>query len=78
MTPTEIKKIRKSLGLTQNQLAVACNTHVQTVKKWESTAPGQGRVPSGTAIQMLELMLDLKRIKKWQWFKKKYINEFAK
>lgn len=36
MTPAELRRRRKALGLTQKQLAAVLGRHVITVSKWEA------------------------------------------
>ena len=62
------KEARLKLGLTQSQMATACNTSVGTVTKWDQ---GQ-RVPRGQASRLIDVLL---------WLKSKdmldlYLNEF--
>jgi DNA-binding transcriptional regulator YiaG len=35
MSPEEVKRIRKRLGLTQSKFATLIGVHVVSVKKWE-------------------------------------------
>lgn len=70
MTPKEVKEIRVKLGISQSELAKACNTHVGTIRKWERDS---GQSPSGISVRLLYLLLDLKYMRQWQWFKKEYI-----
>jgi DNA-binding transcriptional regulator YiaG len=50
------KEARETLGLTQTQMARACNTHPMTVSKWET---GE-RVPRNQAARLIEVLLWLK------------------
>lgn len=50
------KQIREQLGLTQSEMARACNTHPMTVSKWET---GE-RIPRGQAERLIEVLLWLK------------------
>lgn len=49
MTPTELKAIRKQLGLTQKQLAEKVGVTVHAVRKWEQ---GQ-RAVKGPALKII-------------------------
>lgn len=51
------KEARIRLGLSQSEMAKACNTSIGTVTKWDQ---GQ-REPRGQAIQLIKLMLWLKK-----------------
>jgi DNA-binding transcriptional regulator YiaG len=50
------KQIRELLGLTQSEMARACNTSIGTVTKWDQ---GQ-RAPRGQAARLIEVLLWLK------------------
>ena len=52
MTPDEVKRIRKQLGLTQSKFAELIGVHVVTVKKWETGALGM-RAAVEKLIRML-------------------------
>jgi DNA-binding transcriptional regulator YiaG len=47
------KQIREQLGLTQSEMARACNTSIGTVTKWDQ---GQ-RAPRGQAARLIEVLL---------------------
>ena len=50
--PSDIKKIRQNLGLTQGDLALLLGVGVDTVRKWE-----QGRnTPEGPSRRMLQAL----------------------
>jgi DNA-binding transcriptional regulator YiaG len=53
LSPQRVRKIRKALGLTQQQLAEALNLHhYSTVNRWEN-----GKIVcSGPAVVALELL----------------------
>jgi DNA-binding transcriptional regulator YiaG len=40
MTPDEVRRIRKRLGLTQSKFATLVGVHLVTIKKWETGAMG--------------------------------------
>lgn len=66
MTPHEFKEARRSLGLTQSQLARILDTAPQTIRKWEmppdrSTARG----PNPVACQAMRWMLAGFRPPEW-------------
>jgi DNA-binding transcriptional regulator YiaG len=62
------KQIRAKLGLSQSQMAELCNTHKNTVSKWD-----QGkRVPTGPARRLLELLVLFKDSRLF----KKYLKRF--
>jgi DNA-binding transcriptional regulator YiaG len=46
MTPTELRRIRKRLGLTQRQLAALVDVHWVTARRWEAS---MRRIPNTTA-----------------------------
>jgi DNA-binding transcriptional regulator YiaG len=46
MTPAELRRIRKRLGLTQRQFSALVGVHLVTVKKWEAS---MRRIPNTTA-----------------------------
>ena len=50
--PEEIQKARKSLGLSQDQFAVAFGVSASTLRKWEQ---GQ-RSPTGAAKTLLKII----------------------
>lgn len=53
MTPEQIKLARKSLGLTQAEMADKIGVCVDAVKQWESGR----RKPRGPAIKMIEMLM---------------------
>jgi len=40
MTPDEVRRVRKALGLSQSKFAELLGVHLVTVKKWETGAQG--------------------------------------
>ena len=52
LRPTQIKRIRESLKVSQSVFAALLNTSVSTVQKWEI---GQKK-PTGTALKLLHLV----------------------
>jgi len=40
MTPSEVRRIRRRLGLTQSAFAALLGVHEKTVTRWESGAVG--------------------------------------
>jgi DNA-binding transcriptional regulator YiaG len=50
--PTEIKTVRRSLGVSQKRLAEIVGASLATVKAWESGA----RRPDGVATKVLRLL----------------------
>ena len=55
MTRDEVKAIRKKLGLTQEQMAVAMGVRLRTISRWET---GVHAVPS-TAARLMRLMASM-------------------
>jgi len=53
MTPTQVKALRRRLGLTQSRFADLVGVHVVTVKKWETGAQGM----RATADRLIRLLL---------------------
>ena len=53
MTPTEIKKLRIDLDLTQKELAAKMKVSIDTIKSWES-----GRRKISEPARILLLLLD--------------------
>jgi len=48
----DTRDLRKHLGLTQEQMARACNVSVSTIRAWD-----QGlRKPTGSALRLLEVL----------------------
>lgn len=52
MTQTQFKKLRRKLGLTQQQLADKMRVNVSTVWRWEN---GKSNVPHLVAVIMEEM-----------------------
>jgi DNA-binding transcriptional regulator YiaG len=52
MTPEEVRRARKALGLSQSRFAALLGVHVVTVKKWETGAQGL-RATSERLIRLL-------------------------
>lgn len=51
MTPAEVRAARKSLGLTQIELAKVCGNAIRTIKYWEMDgAPESRRIPNHAAL----------------------------
>lgn len=67
---TTCKNARKILGISQSQMAKACNTNVMTISKWETGA----RLPNGQAQRLIDLLVDLNEIGGMDWFKSKYMS----
>lgn len=65
------KQIRKRLGLTQAQMASACNVQLSYWAKWEY---GERR-PSAAAERLLELLVDLSDANQFEDYLKKYMDE---
>lgn len=65
----KFKEARQQLGLTQKEMADACNTHQMTVSKWET---GE-RVPRGQASRLIDVLLWLKS----KNLLKEYIGKFC-
>lgn len=57
------------LGLSQEEMARACNTHPMTISKWDRGI----RKPSGQAVRLIELMIELYNLYLWPWYRKQYI-----
>jgi DNA-binding transcriptional regulator YiaG len=53
---TNPKKARLRLGLSQSEMAAACDTHPMTISKWET---GE-RTPRRPAARLIETLLWLK------------------
>lgn len=54
---TDPKEDRIKLGLSQSEMARACNTHPMTVSKWET----EKRTPRGPSQRLIEVWLKLKQ-----------------
>lgn len=52
MTPDEVRRARRVVGLTQSAFAALLGVHVVTVKKWETGAQGV-RGPAERLIRLL-------------------------
>jgi DNA-binding transcriptional regulator YiaG len=52
----DTKRTREQLGLSQSEMARACNTSIGTVTKWDQ---GQ-RIPRAQAVRLIEVLLWLK------------------
>ena len=52
MTPDEVRRARKTLGLSQSKFAELLGVHLVTVKKWETGAQGL-RTTSERLIRLL-------------------------
>jgi DNA-binding transcriptional regulator YiaG len=52
MTPNEVVKLRKALGLTQTELAARMGTTATTVYRWET---GRARVTAPMALLLKTL-----------------------
>jgi DNA-binding transcriptional regulator YiaG len=52
MTPDEVRRARKALGLSQSKFAALLGVHLVTVKKWETGAQGL-RTTSERLIRLL-------------------------
>jgi DNA-binding transcriptional regulator YiaG len=52
MTPNEVRRARKVLGLSQSKFAELLGVHLVTVKKWETGAQGL-RTTSERLIRLL-------------------------
>jgi len=49
VTPDELKRLRKRLGLSQQQLANELGVHVMTVSRWETGAREMKKIPEPAA-----------------------------
>jgi DNA-binding XRE family transcriptional regulator len=58
VTATQLKAARKTLGLTQEQLAAALDVHRVTIARWETDAEP---IPRVIALAMEALRLRAKR-----------------
>jgi DNA-binding transcriptional regulator YiaG len=52
MTPLEVRRARKALGLSQSKFAALLGVHLVTVKKWETGAQGM----SATADRLIRVL----------------------
>lgn len=57
VTPDELRRIRKRMGLSQSQFAALLGVHLVTVKKWEAGMQGMAR----TADRLIRLLAELKK-----------------
>lgn len=66
MTPSEIRRAREELGLTQAQLAAMLETDAQTVRRME-LAPDKSthRAPAGRMVRLLRAYLSGYRPDDW-------------
>ena len=72
---TDPKKIREKLGLTQAQMAIACNTNISTIAKWEATGDAiDKRKPRGPSERLLQLLSDMESMDLMDWYRKKYMS----
>lgn len=53
MNSAEFKMIRRLLGLTTDEVAIACNVNLRTSRRWEST-----HWPPADAVEWLQSKLD--------------------
>lgn len=68
------KQVRKKLGLTQDEMSRACNTHIITISKWETGT----RSPSGPAERLLDLLSEMDGTVWMQWFRKRFVDQPGK
>lgn len=61
MTPTEIKQARKSLGLTQGQLAALMDIRQATISDWETGKHS----PEGPPARLMQAYIDGYRPANW-------------
>jgi DNA-binding transcriptional regulator YiaG len=54
MTPTQVKALRRRLGLTQSKFADLVGVHVVTVKKWETRKQTVGRLAAHVMAMLAE------------------------
>ena len=61
MLNENIKRIRKSKGLSQEELAIKLNVVRQTVSKWENgcTVPDSSTEETGMLVDVSESMLEI-------------------
>ena len=70
----DVKKLRKQLGLSQSEMAKACNCHVMTISRWE-----RGIIePDGQAERLLELIAEMDGTVWMQWFRKRFVDQPGK
>lgn len=70
----DCKEIRQKLGLTQAQMAKACNTNISTIAKWEAGHGLDNRKPRGPSARLLQLLSDLEKMDLMDWYREKYMN----
>ena len=56
LTPAEIKRCRKALGLSQNGLGQVLKVHGRTIRRWEC---GEREIPGPVEVLMLWLAHDI-------------------
>ena len=57
MTPDEVRRARRALGLSQSRFAELLGVHHVTVKKWETGAQGM----RATADRLIRLLVEQKK-----------------
>lgn len=62
MTPVEIKALRKSLNMTQGELAKVMGVHAGTVSRWERPTSQGGVPPSQMAQNFMQMLARVKNI----------------
>lgn len=67
----DVKKIRKQLGMTQAQMAKACNCHVMTVSGWERKTIK----PDGQAERLMDLLAALHADDLMGWYRERFIDQ---
>lgn len=66
--PVSPREAREILGLSQSEMAKACNTSIGTVTKWDQ----RQREPRGQAARLIEVLLELKEKGMLDWYIKKF------
>lgn len=64
------KDLRTKLGLTQAQMASACNAPLRTWQRWEYGT----RHPSGTVQRLFDVLLDFHYSGKFDDYRREYID----
>lgn len=59
--PSDVKKIRNSLGLTTSELAKVCGVNIKTVERWEN---GESKVTGASAVLLSLLYSDSQLLNK--------------